>query len=313
MADPVSRLVLNRAHPLARNLVAAFAFGERGGRTTHDSTRRIAGTLTAGTVWNPDGSLRFVGQRYGVTSTLPVNIGCSRVTTWARVFLPGNTHGTFLKVSGNSLNGWSVGVGDTKLDNNGNHLVILHDGQGWFNTGVNIGFGWHTVAYTLFGSACKSYIDGRLVHQHSTPPTPPTTMGFYIGGHTYNDARSLVGTVDAAYVFSRALTDAEIRALYIDPYAFYLKVSTRDLVAVVTGAVTTTVHLTWTDNSEGEDGFSIERATDGGGFTEINTVTAGVETYDDSPEIGHTYTYRVRATSATLGDSEYSNEAEITV
>ena len=77
---------------------------------------------------------------------------------------------------------------------------------------------------------------------------------------------------------------------------------------------TADIQLDWTDVSENEDGFSIERATDAGAFGEIDTVGAGIETYDDEDlPLGHTYHYRVRATSATLGYSEYSNEADVIV
>ena len=83
---------------------------------------------------------------------------------------------------------------------------------------------------------------------------------------------------------------------------------------VVATPTTTTVQLDWTDVSENEDGFSIERATDAGAFAEIDTVGAGVVTYDDLlVPTGHTYHYRVRATSATLGYSDYSNEADVVV
>ena len=83
---------------------------------------------------------------------------------------------------------------------------------------------------------------------------------------------------------------------------------------VVATSTTTTVQLDWTDVSENEDGFSIERATDAGAFAEIDTVGAGIETYDNvNVPIGHTYHYRVRATSATLGYSEYSNTADVIV
>lgn len=76
----------------------------------------------------------------------------------------------------------------------------------------------------------------------------------------------------------------------------------------------TTVRLAWTDNSEGEDGFSIERKTGAGAYAVVHTTAAGVETWDDtSVPAGATYTYRVQALSAALGDSEYSNEAEVTV
>ena len=78
--------------------------------------------------------------------------------------------------------------------------------------------------------------------------------------------------------------------------------------------VLTTIRLDWTDVSEHEDDFSIERKTDAGAFGEIDTVAADVETYDNiNVQAGHTYTYRVKATSAVLGDSEYSNEAAVIV
>lgn len=114
------------------------------------------------------------------------------------------------------------------------------------------------------------------------------------------------------YIYHRALTPKEIRELYTDPYAMFRK-PTHHLAGALHIPGTTNVSLSWHDNSEHEDGFVIERAMDGGAFSEIDTVPAGSESYNDSVETGHTYTYRVKATSAALGDSEYSNEAEVTV
>ncbi len=57
------------------------------------------------------------------------------------------------------------------------------------------------------------------------------------------------------------------------------------------------INLTWVDNSADEDGFSIECDDGGGGgFVEIDTVAAGVTTYQHTGLTpGNTYTYRVRA------------------
>ncbi|USZ75744.1 hypothetical protein NGM07_00085 [Halorussus vallis] len=72
------------------------------------------------------------------------------------------------------------------------------------------------------------------------------------------------------------------------------------------------VSLSWDDNSNNEDGFRIERAHDGSGFSEIATVNAGVTTYDDPNVLdGELYTYRVRAYNAS-GTSSYSNEDSAT-
>jgi hypothetical protein len=78
--------------------------------------------------------------------------------------------------------------------------------------------------------------------------------------------------------------------LYADPYS-------------IPGAV----HLVWTDTSTAEDGFIIERSTNGTSFTEIARTGPNVTTFDDMPAPG-VYFYRVRAFNA-LGTSGPSNVA----
>jgi hypothetical protein len=65
--------------------------------------------------------------------------------------------------------------------------------------------------------------------------------------------------------------------------------------------------LTWQDNSDNEDKFSIERSGDDYVFTELTTVDTDVVTYTDStinPLL--TYYYRIRAYNSS-GYSAYSN------
>jgi len=69
------------------------------------------------------------------------------------------------------------------------------------------------------------------------------------------------------------------------------------------------INLSWTDTSNNEDGFSIERKSGGGSFSEISNVSQNIANYtDNSVSANATYTYRVRAASSD-GYSEYSNEA----
>lgn len=74
----------------------------------------------------------------------------------------------------------------------------------------------------------------------------------------------------------------------------------------------TQIQLTWTDNSNNEAGFKIERKTDGGSYTQIATVGANVTTYSNTGLVDNTtYFYRVRANNSSA-DSEYSNEVSAT-
>lgn len=71
------------------------------------------------------------------------------------------------------------------------------------------------------------------------------------------------------------------------------------------------IRLNWTDNSNNETGFKIERSTDGANFTQIVTVAANTISYQNTGlTSGVLYYYRVRATNSA-GDSPYSNTSSI--
>lgn len=73
------------------------------------------------------------------------------------------------------------------------------------------------------------------------------------------------------------------------------------------------VVLNWTDSSPGiENGFIIQRSTDGVNYTQVGTVGTGVTTFTDNSALaGTTYYYRVAATS-TQGNSAFSTTATTT-
>lgn len=73
------------------------------------------------------------------------------------------------------------------------------------------------------------------------------------------------------------------------------------------------VNLSWTDNSDNEVGFEVERKEPGGEFTQIGSVAENVSTYlDKTAELGKVYVYRVRAFNYA-GKSGFTNEASIEV
>lgn len=75
----------------------------------------------------------------------------------------------------------------------------------------------------------------------------------------------------------------------------------------------TEVKLNWSDNSDNEESFKIERKTgDLGNWVEIASVSSNVTTYTDTTASAHTkYYYRVRAYSDSSGYSHYSNEVKV--
>ncbi|MCP4137737.1 MAG: hypothetical protein GY754_42630 [bacterium] len=76
-------------------------------------------------------------------------------------------------------------------------------------------------------------------------------------------------------------------------------------LAVSASAIT----ISWTDNSNNESGFRVERSLDGSSFSEITTTAANVSTYADTGLTPDTaYFYRVRAYN-DIDNSAYSNTA----
>lgn len=68
------------------------------------------------------------------------------------------------------------------------------------------------------------------------------------------------------------------------------------------------IRLNWSDNSNNELGFKIERKVEGGTYSEITILTANSTTFTDSGLMPDTkYYYRVRAYNS-FGHSPYSNE-----
>lgn len=93
----------------------------------------------------------------------------------------------------------------------------------------------------------------------------------------------------------------------------YLVVGTPDAPSGLTASESGTnqINLSWTDNSDNESEFRIERDS-GGGFTQIDTVDANSTSYSDTGLSSNTtYTYRVRACN-TNGCSNYSNQDSAT-
>jgi len=79
-----------------------------------------------------------------------------------------------------------------------------------------------------------------------------------------------------------------------------------------TATSSSSIDLAWTDNSQDEDGFDIERSTDGSSFTLLTSLGTNVIEYTDTElTASTTYWYRVSAYNSN-GNSAYTNIANAT-
>lgn len=89
--------------------------------------------------------------------------------------------------------------------------------------------------------------------------------------------------------------------------------SPSSLVSTVSTTTTKYVISTWTDNSNNETSFVIERSLDGINFSVNSSTTANLTTsFDFSVATGTTYYYRVKAVNSG-GSSGYSNTATVVI
>ena len=73
------------------------------------------------------------------------------------------------------------------------------------------------------------------------------------------------------------------------------------------------VSLSWTDASDNETGFVVERSQNGEAYIQLAVLAANSTTYTDTETApGNTYSYRVKAVGES-NESGYSNEANITI
>lgn len=169
-----------------------------------------------------------------------------------------------------------------------------------------------TVGYAaLFWSDNSSNENGFEI-ERSDSQSGPYSLVHTTGANTtsYNDFST---ASDQTYYYrARAVNSGGNSGYSNVDYAITATVVPNDpsnLVATV--GTSTSAILTWSDNSTNEEGFTIERSTDGVNFSPIATKGLNVTTHTDSGlATSTTYYYRVKAFN-NIGSSGYTNTASV--
>ena len=319
---PSGNFTINRASWQARGLAAWWPLAGN----IHEYVRNYPLATKSGNATLGTSSMGRVGvfpgadpDHINTNSDIAQGLSYLTVSAWINTNTLSGGDGNLRYIVSNETasKGWQMrlSTGDDKL-----YWYVYRSGwQGAVSTHVLAVNQWY-LATGVYNSAdpneIKLYIDGRWNALKSCTPgaiaVSATTIG--IGATPSISDRPWSGFIRDVRVYDRALSAAEIYRLWNPATRYDLYLLPPLSPRASPPSATTTVQLDWTDVSENEDGFSIERATDAGAFGEIDTVGVGIETYNNvNVPVGHTYHYRVRAISAALGYSEYSNEADVIV
>ena len=182
------------------------------------------GTLVNGPTWvagrvgnavNLDGSNDYVSLPAGVVSglsdfTVATWVRLDTLGTWQRVFDFGSSTTTnmFLTVSTGTSIRFAITTGGASAEQRISGTTALP-------TGV-----WKHVAVTKEGNTGRLYVDGALVGQNTALTLSPASLGTttqnWLGRSQYADPY-LDGQLDDFRIYSRALSAAELAALFQNP------------------------------------------------------------------------------------------------
>jgi subtilisin family serine protease len=180
---------------------------------------------------------------------------------------------------------------------------VVYDGVYLDNIGIGIGSSNNYGSYSGTSMATP-HVTGLAATISSEKPNL-----------SYLDVKNIIlNTVDTKpSLAGKVLTNGRINAYnalmsLMAPVSPPLAPSNLTTNAVTSGRI----DLLWTDNSNNETGFKIERKTDTTSYSVIATVGANVTSYIDTGlEESTKYYYRISAYNSA-GDSDYSNESSAT-
>jgi len=232
---PVWPFALNHLSPQAQGLVAWWPMALPGGNTLFDlSGRGFNGALVNGPTWGADADgnsvLRFDGSDDYVSCGQVSITGHITLSVW--VSLDALTfHRPFIAKRDDSLSN-KVNYAFDKDNNNGEIRFYWHDGSQYIvyvstNAALAINRWYHIVATYETGVTPNLYLNGvalnRTVQLGTGLPAlvanaADTRLGSFVGAS--GDDQALSGFMRDVRIYNRALSDAEVYALF-DPTTRY--------------------------------------------------------------------------------------------
>ncbi|MFC4030096.1 glycosyl hydrolase family 8 [Streptomyces polygonati] len=231
---------------------------------------------------------------------------------------PNNTgnHGDFRFDAWRTAVNWSVDQAWWADDTSSSTLTDRL--QSFFETqGVNA----YVNQYSLSGSPLSSDRSPGLIASNaaaSLSATDPRAWDFVQGLWNLQPPTGQYRYYDGLLSFMALLhTSGNFRIYQPDsapsgPPASTAPAAPSALTATATASATSQITLSWTDNSQDETGFRVQRRSGTGAWADLATPGAGSTTYTDTAlTAGTAYTYRVLASNAA-GESGWSNEETAT-
>ena len=143
---------------------------------------------------------------------------------------------------------------------------------------------WYLISATFDGATFDAniYVDGSSIFSGTLSSSVPNTSThlLYIGANPAGGDEFCNGLLDDIRIYNRALSSQEIADIYtLESSNSTVPAAPSSLTA---NAVSPTqVNLSWTDNSDNEDGFYIYQSTDGTNFTQIDMLAANSTSYSN--------------------------------
>lgn len=164
---------------------------------------------------NLNGSSRYVSLPAGIVNglndfTIATWVNAATIATWSRIFDfgTGTTVNMFLTPTSGSTIRFAITTGGSGAEQRINGAAALTTG-------------WHHVAVTLSGSTGRLYVDGVQVGQNTAMTLKPSSLGNttqnWIGRSEYSGDPYINAQIDQFRIYNRALSAAEILALFQTP------------------------------------------------------------------------------------------------